>query len=81
MEDRKMVPSPKVATYDLQPEMNARGVGEAMAETIATGVYPFVMCNFAPPDMVGHTGQYEPTIKACEATGKNYDSSSDKRRF
>jgi len=67
-EDRKMVPSPKVPTYDLQPEMNAAGVGEAMAETIATGVYPFVMCNFAPPDMVGHTGEYEPAIKACEAT-------------
>jgi len=70
MEDRKMVPSPKVATYDLQPEMNAVGVGEAMAETIATGVYPFVMCNFAPPDMVGHTGKYEPAIIACEATDK-----------
>jgi len=67
-EDRKMVPSPKVATYDLKPEMNAVGVGEAMVETIASGVYPFVMCNFAPPDMVGHTGQYEPAVKACEAT-------------
>jgi len=68
MEDRKMVPSPKVATYDLKPEMNAAGVGEAMKETIASGVYPFVMCNFAPPDMVGHTGKYEPAIKGCEAT-------------
>lgn len=68
MEERKMVPSPKVATYDLQPEMNAKGVGEAVKETVESGVYPFVMCNFAPPDMVGHTGQYEPAIKACEAT-------------
>lgn len=68
MEERKMVPSPKVATYDLQPEMNAAGVGEAMADVIAGGEYPFVMCNFAPPDMVGHTGKYEPAIKGCEAT-------------
>lgn len=68
MEDRKLVPSPKVATYDLQPEMSAAGVGQAMVETIETEVYPFVMCNFAPPDMVGHTGKYEPAIVACEAT-------------
>lgn len=68
LEDRKLVPSPKVATYDLQPEMNAEGVGQDMADTIASGIYPFVMCNFAPPDMVGHTGKYEPTIKGCEAT-------------
>lgn len=40
-----------------------------MCETIASKEYPFVMCNFAPPDMVGHTGKYEPCIKACEATG------------
>ena len=40
-----------------------------MCETIATKEYPFVMCNFAPPDMVGHTGKYEPCIIACEATG------------
>ena len=67
-EDRKMVPSPKVATYDLQPEMNCKGVGEAMAEAIALKKYPFVMCNFAPPDMVGHTGKYEAAVKACAAT-------------
>ena len=40
-----------------------------MCETIATGKHPFVMCNFAPPDMVGHSGVYEATVKACEATG------------
>lgn len=68
MEDRKMVPSPKVATYDLKPEMSAAGVGEAMRDVIAAGEYPFVMCNFAPPDMVGHTGQYLPAVKACAAT-------------
>lgn len=69
-EVRKMVPSPKVATYDLDPEMNAAGVGEEMCKAIDEGKYQFVMCNFAPPDMVGHTGKYEPTIKAVEATDR-----------
>ncbi|XP_054168110.1 2,3-bisphosphoglycerate-independent phosphoglycerate mutase-like [Oppia nitens] len=69
-EERKMVQSPKVATYDLQPEMNAKGVGEALAEAIATKKYPFIMCNFAPPDMVGHTGKYEAAVVACAATDK-----------
>lgn len=69
-EIRKMVPSPKVATYDLDPEMNAAGVADEMCKAIAEGRFQFVMCNFAPPDMVGHTGKYEPTIKACEATDK-----------
>jgi len=41
-----------------------------MCKAIRSGQYPFVMCNFAPPDMVGHTGKYEPAIKGCEATGK-----------
>lgn len=68
LEDRQLVPSPKVATYDLDPKMSAAGVADAMCETIATEIYPFVMCNFAPPDMVGHTGKYEPCIKGCEAT-------------
>ena len=48
--------------------MSAAGVGEAMVEAIKSNKYPFVMCNFAPPDMVGHTGQYEPAVKACTAT-------------
>lgn len=69
-EVRKMVPSPKVATYDLDPEMNAAGVAEEMCKAIAEDKYQFVMCNFAPPDMVGHTGKYEPTVKAVEATDK-----------
>ncbi|KAF7638145.1 hypothetical protein Mgra_00002371 [Meloidogyne graminicola] len=67
-EERCMVPSPKVATYDLQPEMNAAGVADKMVEQIKLCKHPFVMCNFAPPDMVGHTGQFEPAVKACEAT-------------
>ncbi|KAF9995480.1 hypothetical protein BGZ80_005141 [Entomortierella chlamydospora] len=67
-EDRDLIASPKVATYDLQPEMSAAAVGEKVAEEIATGKYPFVMCNFAPPDMVGHTGIYEAAVKGVEAT-------------
>lgn len=69
-ETRFMVPSPKVATYDLQPEMSAQGVGAEVCKAVKSGQYPFVMCNFAPPDMVGHTGKYEPAIKGCEATDK-----------
>ncbi|XP_070540000.1 2,3-bisphosphoglycerate-independent phosphoglycerate mutase-like [Ptychodera flava] len=67
-EDRSMVPSPKVPTYDQLPEMSSAGVADEMVRAIGSGQYPFVMCNFAPPDMVGHTGQYEPAVKACEAT-------------
>jgi 2,3-bisphosphoglycerate-independent phosphoglycerate mutase len=51
-EERVMVPSPKVATYDHQPEMNAQGVADKVAEIVKGGEYEFVMCNFAPPDMV-----------------------------
>lgn len=69
-EVRKMVPSPRVATYDLDPEMNAAGVADAMCDAISEGSHQFVMCNFAPPDMVGHTGKYEPTLKAVEATDR-----------
>ena len=42
-----------------------------VSKAVRSGQYPFVMCNFAPPDMVGHTGKYEPAIKGCEATGKS----------
>ncbi|XP_022094361.1 2,3-bisphosphoglycerate-independent phosphoglycerate mutase-like [Acanthaster planci] len=69
-EDRCLVPSPKVATYDLQPEMSCQGVADKMVETIKSKKYPFLMCNFAPPDMVGHTGVYEAAVKACTATDK-----------
>ncbi|KAK5972922.1 Cofactor-independent phosphoglycerate mutase [Trichostrongylus colubriformis] len=67
-EERCMVPSPKVATYDLMPEMSSAGVADKMVEQINAKKHPFVMCNFAPPDMVGHTGVYEAAVKACEAT-------------
>lgn len=67
-EDRLMVPSPKVATYDLKPEMSCMEVAQEMVKVIEQKKYPFVMCNFAPPDMVGHTGKYEPAIKGVETT-------------
>jgi len=51
-EMRHMIPSPKVATYDMQPEMSAQGVADKVVEVLATGEQDFVMCNFAPPDMV-----------------------------
>jgi 2,3-bisphosphoglycerate-independent phosphoglycerate mutase len=50
--------------------MNAAGVAEKMSEAIASKKYDFVMCNFANPDMVGHTGKYEPAVIACAATDK-----------
>ncbi|KFD65178.1 hypothetical protein M514_06994 [Trichuris suis] len=69
-EERCMIPSPKVATYDLLPEMSSKQVGDKMVEMVKSKKYPFVMCNFAPPDMVGHTGVYEAAVKACEATDR-----------
>lgn len=65
-----MVPSPKVATYDLQPEMSALAVADKLCERISEDRYEFIMNNFAPPDMVGHTGVYEAAIKAAAATDK-----------
>ncbi|ORZ05030.1 2,3-bisphosphoglycerate-independent phosphoglycerate mutase [Absidia repens] len=67
-EEREMIPSPKVATYDLQPEMSAQPVADRVAKEIDSGKFPFVMCNFAPPDMVGHTGVYDAAVKAIHAT-------------
>lgn len=69
-EDRHMIPSPKVPTYDQQPEMSVQGVADKVAEVVKTKDYEFVMCNFAPPDMVGHTGVYEAAVKAITATDK-----------
>lgn len=67
-ESRVLVPSPKVATYDLKPEMSCHEVALEMVKAIESNKFHFVMCNFAPPDMVGHTGNYEAAVKACEAT-------------
>uniref|UniRef100_A0A183CKU6 phosphoglycerate mutase (2,3-diphosphoglycerate-independent) n=1 Tax=Globodera pallida TaxID=36090 RepID=A0A183CKU6_GLOPA len=70
-EERDLVPSPKVATYDLEP---ANELQRKMffvfqvIEKITRAEHPFIMCNFAAPDMVGHTGEFGPAVIACEAT-------------
>ncbi len=66
-EDRILVPSPKVPTYDLQPEMSAYGVCDKLCESIKSGKYDVIIINFANPDMVGHTGVEAAAIKAVEA--------------
>ena len=65
-EDRILVPSPKVATYDLMPEMSAYTVTEKVIEAIKSNVYDTIILNFANCDMVGHTTVYEAAIKAVE---------------
>ncbi len=77
-ETRVLVPSPKVATYDLQPEMSAPEVCEKVLEAINNPEYGFILVNFANPDMVGHTGVLEAAVKAChvvdECVGKIADA-------
>jgi len=65
-EDRTLVPSLKVATYDLAPEMRAVGVTDALVAAIVSGIYDFIVANFANPDMVGHTGRWDATIAGLE---------------
>jgi len=65
-EKRILVPSPKVATYDLQPEMSAAGITEAITKELESGWPDFVCLNFANPDMVGHTGVFDAVVKAVE---------------
>ena len=65
-EDRILVPSPKVATYDLKPEMSANEVTERLQEAIATKNYDFILVNYANTDMVGHSGNLDSAIKAVE---------------
>jgi len=65
-EDRIMVPSPKVATYDLQPEMSAPELTDKAIDAIASGKYDLIVLNYANPDMVGHTGSLTAAIKAVE---------------
>ena len=65
-EDRILVPSPKVATYDLKPEMSAKEVTEKVIEAIQSQKYNCIILNYANPDMVGHTGNLEATVKAIE---------------
>lgn len=65
-ETRLMCPSPKVATYDLQPEMSAREITDTILPELAKQDAAFICLNFANPDMVGHTGNFQAVVKACE---------------
>ena len=66
-EERILVPSPKVATYDLKPEMSAQGIAETVVKAVEGGSFDVIIVNFANADMVGHSGQIPPTVKAVEA--------------
>ncbi|MCI0498078.1 MAG: 2,3-bisphosphoglycerate-independent phosphoglycerate mutase [Planctomycetales bacterium] len=65
-EDRQIIPSPKVRTYDMKPEMSANEVCEEILRRLDSGKYDVVICNFANPDMVGHTGVLEAAVTACK---------------
>jgi 2,3-bisphosphoglycerate-independent phosphoglycerate mutase len=67
-EDRLIVPSPKVSTYDLQPDMSANELTTRVIERITLNMYSFIVLNFANPDMVAHTGNISAAVKACEVT-------------
>jgi len=69
-EERLLIPSPRVATYDMEPEMSAEELTISCAKAIKSGNYAFVVINFANPDMVGHTGNMDATIKAIETVDK-----------
>jgi 2,3-bisphosphoglycerate-independent phosphoglycerate mutase len=77
-EDRILIPSPKVATYDLQPEMSAPELTDTLVKAILAKKYDFIVCNYANPDMVGHTGNFDATVKAIECIdeclGKIYNA-------
>jgi 2,3-bisphosphoglycerate-independent phosphoglycerate mutase len=66
-EDRELVQSKKVATYDLAPEMSAEGIGDIVCRSLGDAAFDVVIVNFANADMVGHSGQMEPTVRAVEA--------------
>jgi 2,3-bisphosphoglycerate-independent phosphoglycerate mutase len=72
-EDRVLVPSPKVATYDLKPEMSTYELTQVLINKIRLKSYDFIVINIACPDMVGHTGNYNAVIKALKAVDRNLD--------
>lgn len=78
LEDRILISSPKVATYDLKPEMSAAEAGQRVNDEIHKGIYDLIVLNYANPDMVGHTGDIPATIKAVETVdywvGKNVET-------
>jgi len=83
-EERVLVPSPKVATYDLKPEMNAAGVTDALCKGIESLDHDFILCNYANADMVGHSGSIPATIKAVETVDESLArviSAADKTGF
>jgi 2,3-bisphosphoglycerate-independent phosphoglycerate mutase len=69
-EDRMIIPSPPVSSYDQAPEMSAQGIAERVVKAIADGSYDAILLNIANPDMVGHTGNEAATVAACEAVDK-----------
>src|SRR5205823_13366458 len=77
-ENRVLVPSPKVATYDLKPEMNADGIAAAIEKAVSDDAFDVIIVNFANADMVGHSGKIPPTIKAVETVdaclGRAYEA-------
>lgn len=66
-EERILIPSPKVATYDLQPEMNSTELTDKLVAAIDSGTFDAIICNYPNGDMVGHTGNFDAAVKACEA--------------
>ena len=66
-EDRILVPSPQVATYDLQPEMNSAILTDKLVAAIESGDFDFIVCNYPNGDMLCHTGKFDAAVKACEA--------------
>ncbi len=72
-EDRVLIPSPKVATYDMKPEMSTYELAQVLVNKIRLKLYDFIALNIAAPDMVGHTGNLQAVIKALQATDRNLD--------
>ena len=70
-EDRYMAPSPKVKTYDMQPEMSAEEVTEHLCNAVRSGTYDLIVVNYANPDMVGHTGDLSAAKTACETVDRS----------
>lgn len=73
-EDRVLIPSPKVATYDMQPEMSAYLVTDEVVKRIKSGKYDVIILNYANCDMVGHTGVFEAAVKAVETVDTCLDA-------
>ncbi|QUM78980.1 2,3-bisphosphoglycerate-independent phosphoglycerate mutase [Moritella sp. 5] len=70
-EDRELIPSPQVATYDLQPEMNSEMLTDKLVAAIESEKYDVIICNYPNGDMVGHTGVFDAAVKACEAVDQS----------